>query len=229
VHFRQALIACAAIASFSCGDSAPTIPTPVAPAPTPVIRLSGTVVDYRTSQPVADVPMTWRGRSDTSSGFLTPVQAVSDASGRFEIVLPVADSFSFELMLKEPFTDGPSIRRLSESGTVRVPGKRLDTNLLFNAGPCSMRYGYVFDALTREPIAGARVARAGTATTDANGYYQIDIGCDPRARDWGIGTTIIGVQHPAYQSASELDGRREFTGYAGIRRVDFALRPLASP
>ena len=98
---------------------------------------------------------------------------------------------------------------------------------LVNGGTCAARYGTVIDAVTRQPIAGARVTRAGTTETDAAGRYRIDIGCEPRF-DWGSGTTTISVQHPAYQGAFELDGRREGTSFSGIRRVDFALQPLAA-
>ena len=142
-----------------------------------------------------------------------PVAVAADATGAFQVALPVAERFS--LQFSSP----------GQSGLLIVPGKQLDTTLLVNPGTCAARYGTVIDAVTRQPIAGAIVARAGTAVTDASGYYRIDIGCDPRA-DWGFGTTIVSVQHPAYQGTFELDGRREATSVSGIRRVDFALKPL---
>jgi hypothetical protein len=116
---------------------------------------------------------------------------------------------------------------LGMSGSLRLPSKVTETTLLVNPGTCAARYGYVYDAVTRTPIAGVRVTRAGTATTGADGYYRIDIGCVQRdGLYWGIGTTTISASHPAYQGAFELDGRREATSYSGIRRVDFALQPL---
>ena len=108
-----------------------------------------------------------------------------------------------------------------------MPGKRLETDLLVNPGTCNARYGQVFDAVTRQPIAGARVAARVSAITDANGFYRIEIVCDaPADQYWGIGTTTISASHPAYQGTYEIDGRSEWTGRPGIRRVDFALQPL---
>jgi hypothetical protein len=150
----------------------------------------------------------------------TYANATVDAGGHFEIELPATEAlgaFGFQIQT------GP-INFLS--GTVRVPAKHLDTEIFVNSGPCAGRYGYVFDAVTRQPIAGARVVRAGSAITDANGYYRIDIGCEPRdGLYWGIGTTTISVTHPSYQGTAELDGRRENTSYSGFRRLDFALTP----
>jgi hypothetical protein len=207
----------------SCSDRTPTAPTAVAPPPIPpipAIRVSGRVVDYRSGQPVAGTAITWRERSSSSSA---PHTVTADAAGRFEIALPIADTFSIEIKREAaPFAtiDNPVL----QSGIVRVPGKRLESDFLVNPGPCAARYGYVFDAVTRQPIAGARVSRAGTASTDANGYYRIDIGCEPR--NWGIGTTTISVSHTAYQGTFEFDGRREHTSSSGLRRIDFALQPL---
>lgn len=207
-----------ALLAVSCTDATPTRPTPIAETPNPVVRLFVRVVDYHTGAAVPGVTVSWRSR--VGSSLSTSEERTSDANGRFEIALPPSESFTFQ----SPLGD----RRL-QPGLVRVPGKRLDTDLLVNGGPCVARYGTVFDAVTREPIAGARVTRAGSAVTDADGYYRIDIGCEPRdGLYWGIGTTIISVQHPAYQGAFEFDGRREFTGGSGVRRVDFALTPLAS-
>ena len=209
------------IALAACGDTTPTAPTATGPAPatSPTIRISGRVVDYRSGHSVGGTTMAWRPMVPNMP--TSTVTVTADAAGRFEIELPATEplgTFAFQIQT------GPIN---FQSGAVRVPAKRLDTELLVNGGPCAARYGYVFDSVTRQPIAGARVLRAGTAITDANGYYRIDIGCEPRdALYWGIGTTAISVQHPAYQGMSELDGRREATSYSGIRRLDFALRPL---
>jgi len=199
----------------ACSDRpSPTTPTPYTP-PTPVVHLTGRLVDYHTSQGFAGVVMRWLPNTPGGPQF-SSLQSVSDASGGFGVDLPIAARYAFQV---EDVSHA--------SGLVIVPGKQLETTLLVNGGPCAARYGTVIDSVTRQPIAGARVTRAGTAETDANGYYRIDIGCVPHG-NWGIGTTTISVQHPAYQGASELDGRREATSFSGIRRVDFALQPLAA-
>lgn len=217
--YAAALLATISI-SVSCSDRAPTAPTAAEPPPIPAIRVSGRVIDYHSGQSVAGTSITWRERSSSSSARQT---VTSDAAGRFEVALPIADTFSFEIK-REPGPVATIDNPVLQSGIVRVPGKRLETDLLVNPGPCAARYGYVFDAVTRQPIAGARVSRAGTASTDANGYYRIDIGCEPRT--WGIGTTTISASHPGYQGTFEFDGRQENTSFSGIRRVDFALQPL---
>lgn len=214
---RYWLVAIATAAASACADGRPaaTLPTPVPPL-APALRVSGRMVDFQTSRGVAGISVRWTGFTPGAPSF-TSLQSVSDATGAFEIVLPVAERFFLE------FTSDRS-----QSAIVRVPGKRLDTDLLVNGGPCAVRYGTVIDAVTRQPVLGARITRAGAAGTDADGRYQIIIGCDSRT-DWGTGTTIITAQHPAYQGTFEFDGRREFTNGSGIRRVDFALQPLSQP
>ena len=185
-----------------------------------MLRVSGQVFDFNTAASVAGQLVRWQPLE--GDRLLPSVQVLSDASGRFELVLPVADRFSVSV-------ETPGRLGSVASGIVRVPGKRFDTELLVNSGPCSVRYGQVFDAVTRAPIAGATVQRAGTAVTDGNGYYLINNGCEPRPLGyWGIGTTTITAGHPAYLGAFEFDGRRESTSNPGIRRVDFALQPRAA-
>ena len=177
----------------------------------------GQVLDFNTSTSVAGQSVRWQPLVE--NGQLPSVQVTSDASGRFEVALPVADRFAVSI-------ETPGRLGSAASGIVRVPGKRLETELLVNSGPCAVWYGQVFDAVTRAPIAGATVQRTGTAVTDANGHYLINNGCEPRPPGyWGIGTTTITAGHPAYLGAFELDGRRESTGNPGVRRVDFALQP----
>jgi hypothetical protein len=85
----------------------------------------------------------------------------------------------------------------------------------------------VYDAVTRRPIAGARVLARNSAITDANGFYQFALVCDaPANQSFGIGTSTISVSHAAYQGTQEIDGRSEWIGLPRIRRVDFALQPL---
>lgn len=217
---RLTVLAVAAVIVVACGDdAAPTRPTPLAPIPDPALRVSGRTVDYRTGEAVAGVSIRWQGHHDGGAGQLAAVQSVSDASGRYEVVLPIADYFTFEI----PGT-GVLVRQF---GFLRVPGKRLETDLLMNSGSCVARYGIVFDAVTRAPIAGAQVSRFSAAITDAEGRYRIDLGCEPRDHThWGTGTTTISAQHPAYQFQWSIDGRREHTGSSGVGRRDFALMPV---
>jgi len=221
MRLNRSVAAVMTLALASCSETTPTAPTPVAPATGPAaIRISGRLVDYQSGQSVGGTTIAWHPMVPNVA---TPTLSVTaDTSGHFEIELPAADTlgtFGFQIQT------GPIN---FQSGVVRVPGKRLQTELLVNGGPCAARYGFVFDAVTRQPIAGARVVRAGSGVTDANGYYRIDIGCEPRdSFYWGIGTTTISVQHPSYEGTFMLDGRRESTSYSGIRRVDFVMQPLS--
>jgi hypothetical protein len=211
----------AAALSACSRESAPTAPTTSTPASPASVRVSGRVVDYATGQSVPGYTVRWWTGSNSHLMLrFGQLASVTDATGRFTVDVPVTDDFT-------PLTDTLLFDIPMASGGIRIPAKSIETDLIVNPGTCAARYGYVFDAVTRQPIFGARVARAGTATTDANGYYRIDIGCEPRdAFYWGIGTTTIGASHPAYQGTFEFDGRREGTSYSGIRRVDFALQPL---
>jgi len=220
MRIRVATGVVAALLAISCGDTPPpTAPTPAAPTQTPSIRISGKVVDYSSGQGVAGATVTWRAVSGNHLNFKTDVVTTSDSAGQFTVNLPVTEGLSVadRIVFESPLS----------SGVIRVPVKHLETDLLVNGGPCAARYGYVRDAITGHPIGGARVLRAGSAMTDANGYYRIDIGCTPYGYErWGIGTTTISASHPAYQSTYDLDGRSENTSFSGIRRVDFGLQPL---
>jgi hypothetical protein len=201
-------------------DAPPTAPTPSAAVPA-TVRVSGRVVEYVTGRSVPGYPVRWwtgfGSHLIIRSGSLN---SVTDAAGRFVVDVPVTDDFT-------PLTDTLLFDIPNASGGIRIPAKSLETDLIVNPGTCNVRYGYVYDAVTRLPIAGARVARRVTAITDAGGFYRIEIVCDaPADQSWGIGTTTIGASHPAYQGAYEIDGRSEWTGRPGIRRVDFVLKPL---
>ena len=215
VFFAAALSACSA-------SSSPTTPTPAASstAAAASVRVSGRIVDYSTAQSVPGVAITWRaGTSHLVLGSLSR-NGVSDATGRFSIEVPVTEDFA---ALADPLL----FETAEGSGTIRIPGKSLDTNVFVNPGGCNVRYGYVYDAVTRQPITGARVSRRNSAITDASGYYTLEVVCNAAPdQSFGIGTTTISASHPAYQGTYEFDGRSEWTGRPGIRRVDFALQPL---
>jgi hypothetical protein len=216
VCFAAALSACTA-------SSSPTTPTPptASTSAAATVRVSGRIIDYSTAQSVPGVAIIWRpGNSHLVLSSLAR-NGVSDAAGRFSIDIPVTEDFS-------AVADPLLFETAEGSGTIRIPGKSLDTAVFVNPGGCNVRYGYVYDAVTRQAIAGARVARRNSALTDASGYYQFEVVCNAAPeQSFGIGTTTIGASHPAYQSAWEIDGRSEWTGRPAIRRVDFALQPLA--
>lgn len=214
---HTAVFLAVALISISCRSDRPTAPTQTAPA-VPSVRVAGRAIDYQTGQGVPGVTINWS--TGTGSHLVTrSLTSVTDGTGRFEVMVPVTDGFT-------PLADTLFAQIPQALAGLRIPEKALETELLVNPGQCAARYGYVYDAVTRRPIAGAVVKRAGTATTDANGYYRNDIGCEVQdGLYWGTGTSLISVSHPAYQPAGELDGRSEGTSYSGIRRVDFALQP----
>lgn len=213
MRVRMAAGIAAAILSWSCGDGTPAAPTPITEAPPPAIHITGHVVDYSSGTPVSGTSIAWRPLN--LNGPSSDSTVVSDASGRFEVALPVADSYRF-LIPTGPIN--------FQSGLVRTSGKRMETRILVNPGSCAARYGYVIDAVTRQPIAGAQVSRFRTAITDVAGYYRLEIACETRV--WGSGTTTISAMHPAYQLHWDIDGRSENTASSGLRRHDFALQPL---
>lgn len=146
--------------------------------------------------------------------------STTDATGRFTVDVPVTDTFV-------PLADRLLFEIPETSGSIAIPAKSFETTIYVNPGTCNVRYGYVYDAVTYRPIAGAQVSRRNVATTDANGFYRLAIVCDaPQDQILGIGTTTLGASHPAYQGTYELDGRAEWTARPFIRRVDFALKPL---
>jgi len=218
-----AFIAAAILFTVSCSDSrTPTAPTSSATASAATVRVSGRVLDYASGKSIPGYTISWRTSSNSQLLFLHtgPQTTVTDAAGRFELSLIVTDAFT-------PLTDILLFESPDTSGTIRIPTKSIDTDVIVNPGGCNVRYGYVYDAVTRRPIAGARVSARNSAITDARGFYQFAKVCDaPAGQDFGIGTTTISASHAAYEATWEIDGRSEWTGRPGIRRVDFALKPL---
>lgn len=202
-------------------DSTPASPaSPTSQALTQAnVRVSGTVIDYTTGLAVAGQTVRWWTGSN-SHLIVRNMSSVTDDAGRFHIEVPVTDDFT-------PLADTLRFDIPQTFGSIRIPAKSLETNIMVNPGGCNVRYGYVYDAATHRPIAGARVSRWKTATTDASGFYRLEIVCNaPQDQSFGIGTTTISASHPSYQGTWEIDGRSEWTGRPGINRVDFALRPL---
>ena len=214
----------AALLMISCSTASPTAPNPVSSTErAPSVRISGRVLDYATGSGVAGQTVHWWTGSN-SHLIVRPSNSstVTDASGRFQLEVPVTAGYAPLADTDALLFDIPDT-----SGSIRIPSKSLETNILVNPGACNVRYGYVYDAVTHQPIAGARVSRRNNATTDANGFYRLEIVCNaPQGQDFGIGTTTLSASHPSYQGTYELDGRSEWTGRPAIRRVDFALKPL---
>ena len=188
-----------------------------------MVRVSGRVVDYVSGNGIPGYTVQWWTGSNSHLilrvGQLT---SVTDAAGRFAIDVPVTDDFT-------PLTDTLLFENPQHelSGSIRIPSKSVETDLIVNPGGCNVRYGYVYDAVTHQPIVGARVSARNSAITDARGFYQFAKACDaPAGQYFGIGTTTISASHAAYQGTWEIDGRSEWTGRPAIRRVDFALQPL---
>ena len=155
--------------------------------------------------------MTWTGILEaTPSRVIDRWRSVSGPGGFFEVTL---DSASYFVVNYENTVSAPAL--------VRVPFKSYETDLLVNADGCVFRYGTVIDAASREPVAGARVSHVGFSTqTDSSGKFALDLGC---GRTWyGIGTSQIRVDHPAYETAGTFDNRAE--AMSGVRRVDFELQ-----
>jgi hypothetical protein len=219
-QFAALILVASALSACNTG-STPTSPTSPAPQPPAqaTVRVSGRVIDYATGIAVAGQTVRWWTGSN-SQLIVRNISSVTDDSGRFQIEVPVTDDFT-------PLADTLRFDIPQTFGSIRIPAKSLETDIMVNPGGCNVRYGYVYDAFTHQPIAGARVSRWTTATTDASGFYRLEIVCNaPQDRSFGIGTTTISASHPAYHGTSEIDGRSEWTGRPGINRVDFALRPL---
>jgi hypothetical protein len=225
MHVRMAACILAAAATLSCSSNSRTPTTPTssasATAVAAAVRMSGRVLDYASGKSIPGYTVRWWTGSNSHlllhAGQLT---SVTDAAGRFEFSVIVTDDFT-------PLTDTLLFENGETSGSIRIPAKSIESDLIVNPGGCNVRYGYVYDASTRQPIAGARVSARNSAITDARGFYQFAKVCGaPANQDFGIGTTTISASHAAYQGTWEIDGRSEWTGRPGIRRVDFALKPL---
>jgi hypothetical protein len=72
-----------------------------------------------------------------------------------------------------------------------------------------------------KPIAGVSVSLGGApATTGADGWYRIDLGC-PTCGLAGFNTTFLSVTRSGYTPVDQVQGR----GVSGVRRADVALEP----
>jgi hypothetical protein len=166
-------------------------------APTPGSQVvSGTVLDFRTRAPLAAVVVGLGG-----------TEAVTDSNGRYSIVQPPHTGSYYSFAVNRALV-----------GQGYPAGSNYRGDLFVDSSTCVSRYGVVIDARTLRPIAGASVS---SATTDADGWYQIDMGC-PASGLVGFNTAIFTASHPGYTSQQQLLGR----GIGLVRRLDFLLTPL---
>ncbi|HEX6322562.1 MAG TPA: carboxypeptidase-like regulatory domain-containing protein, partial [Vicinamibacterales bacterium] len=90
-------------------------------------------------------------------------------------------------------------------------------DFIVQAGNCSLAYGFVTDAATGAPLAGADVVVSGRrATTSSRGWYLIEFGCNLPI---GGNTTFIHFTREGYTSKAMSYGR----GVLGVRRFDATL------
>ena len=196
---KYVIVALAISTQGSCGGSdSLTGPSDVA------VTFSGRVVEYRTQLPAVAVAVMF-GPPLLDSGF-GPSETTTNADGGYVLTVPRTGLFTV------------SVNGVF-AGMARVNGNVYRGDLFIQGGTCISRYGIVIDRDTLRPIQGATLSLAGaTATTGADGWYRIDLGCPDVILPGG--TTVINVTHPAYGSRSIVVGR----GVAGVSRLDLDLQ-----
>jgi hypothetical protein len=133
--------------------------------------------------------------------------ATSDPGGDYVMELPAPGTYTVTV-------DGVA----AGFSEVRDAGYRGD--LLVDDGACTSRYGTVTDAVTARPVAGVTLSLPpGTSVTSGpDGWYRIDIGCEPSQR---FNTTFISASHPSYVPLQRVVGR----GVRHVLRLDLVLAP----
>jgi energy-converting hydrogenase Eha subunit B len=182
------------VLTCGCSHEPPTGPTRGS------FSISGRVVDYRTQAPIAG------GRVEFNiDGSPTLIaSSTTDASGSYVLTVPASGTFVVTV-------NGSIV------GVALVNRPTYRGDLLVNGADCASRYGTLTDARTARPVAGATVTLAGgTATSDADGWYRIDLGCPAST---GFGTTFLSVTHPDYAATQRVAGR----GVQGVSRLDVEL------
>jgi hypothetical protein len=70
-----------------------------------------------------------------------------------------------------------------------------------STGDCGIYYGFVIDAKSGRPVAGATVSLVNQTTTNALGWYTLVVGCPPRF----IGSSVlVAYEHPGYKPYQRL-------------------------
>jgi hypothetical protein len=191
---RNFVILLLVVLTCGCSHQPPTGPTRGS------FSIAGRVVDFRTQAPLAG------SRVEISLDVAAPAVAGTntDATGSYVLTVPASAMYFASV-------NGA----LAGEARVNRPSYRGD--LLVNGGDCASRYGTLTDARTATPVAGATVTLVGrTATSDADGWYRIDLGCPAST---GFGTTVMIVTHPGYVLHQRVVGR----GVQGVWRLDLEL------
>lgn len=189
-------LSAAALATGCGGDSGPAGPSP-AQGP---FAVGGRVISFTSGAALSGATVSY----EPEAGGAATV-ATADATGTYTLSMPTAGTFVVRV--------GGGL-----AGTVIVGPTPFRGDLLIDQTTCRTRYGEVVDARTLRPVTGATVTLPGaTATTDASGWYRLDLGCDPSP---SFSTTFIDVRHPSYQDFTQVVGR----GVSSVLRLDVALR-----
>lgn len=207
-HYRSIAVLMAACSLCACSDDRqPLAATPTTPTVT-VPRVQGTVLDFQTAQPI---PGAIVGFATDGNPINMTETSVTDANGRYSLTEPPARGIGRYYYF---FVNNQSVGW----GYPRSASYRAD--LAVDKGLCVSRYGMVLDSQTYLPVAGASVislSNAVLATTDRNGWFQVDWGCG--VGFVGFNTTWLIMSHPSYNSTTFASGR----GQAGVRREDVIL------
>ena len=194
----------------------------VALPPRQPVSLTGRVTDVDTGEPIEGI------RLRTSNGF-TNVATESGLDGAYafdELFLLDQDGVDVARSASVEVTDPPEPGQdpeyyATDLRTTLFPDQPnvLDVELLRICEGFSVN-GVVLDASTGEPIEGARVsARGSSATTDANGRYELtDIKVSPLNKPL---TTTVRASAEGF-----FDGSVEITGFCGAAiTADFGVPP----
>lgn len=215
-HYRCIAVLLAVGSLCACRDdrqplaATPTAPTGTVPPPTNTspVRVQGTVLDFQTAQPI---PGAIVGFSTDGNATNMTETSVTNANGRYSLTEPPARGIGRYYYF---FVNGQSVGW----GYPRAANYRADVAV--DKGLCVSRYGMVLDSQTYFPVAGASVISLSNtvlATTDRNGWYQVDWGCG--VGFVGFNTTWLIMSHPSYNTTTFASGR----GQAGVRREDVIL------
>lgn len=188
------IVAVLAVSGGACDETIPV----TGPSQFP-IRFNGRVLDYVTQTPLPGRLVTYR-RSGTGG------DAPTDANGAYTLTVPGTGLYEVRI-------DGAYTGWTHVNGTAHRGDFFIDTTT-----SCVSRYGVTLDSESLRPVAGAVVSLWGSSvTTNAEGWYRIDLGCATFALPGG--TTVMGARHSGYHDARAVVGR----GVAGVQRVDLSM------
>jgi hypothetical protein len=172
----------------ACGSS------PTEPSWDGQVQVVGSVLDYRTDAAVGSARVTFGSMTATTNG-----------SGGYTLTVPAGEH--------RVLVDDETL------GIVNLKSRNYRGDFYVRLAGCVGRYGTVVDSRTRRPVSGATVSiGGGTATTDQNGWFRLDLGC-PGEPCIGFNTTFLSISHSNYASGSFVAGR----GVCFVQRVDYEL------